>query len=79
MVKNIPNKINSTVDQSPATHYDEALLNSLLIGAIDLHCHSGPSVMPRSIDHIDVMREGSAAKMRAILIKDHYYSATPVT
>ena len=79
MVINIPDRINSSLDQSPAAHYDDALLSSLLEGAIDLHCHSGPSVMPRAIDHIDVMREGSAAKMRAILIKDHYYSATPVT
>jgi hypothetical protein len=79
MVKNIPDRINSTVDQSPAAKYDDALLSKLLEGAIDLHCHSGPSVMPRRIDHIEVMREGSAAKMKAILIKDHYYSATPVT
>ena len=79
MVINIPDRINSTTDQSPAANYDDALLSSLLEGAIDLHCHSGPSVMPRSIDHIDVMKEGSTAKMRAILIKDHYYSATPVT
>tara|TARA_B110000046_G_C12929579_1_gene370843 strand:- start:289 stop:1119 length:831 start_codon:yes stop_codon:yes gene_type:complete len=35
--------------------------------------------MPRCIDHIQVMKEGAAAKMKAILIKDHYYSATPVT
>ena len=79
MVKNIPDRINSTLDQSPAAKYDDAVLSSILEGAIDLHCHSGPSVMPRSIDHIEVMREGSMAKMKAILIKDHYYSATPVT
>ena len=79
MIKNIPDRINSTVDQSPAAKYDDALLGSLLEGAIDLHCHSGPSVMPRSIDHIEVMKEGSEAGLKAILIKDHYYSATPVT
>ena len=79
MVKNIPNRINSSSDQSPISNYDDALLNEILIGAVDLHCHSGPSVMPRCIDHIQVMKEGAAAKMKAILIKDHYYSATPVT
>ena len=79
MVKNIPNRINSSSDQSPVSNYDDALLNEILIGAVDLHCHSGPSVMPRCIDHIQVMKEGAAAKMKAILIKDHYYSATPVT
>ncbi|MEJ6575568.1 MAG: DUF6282 family protein [Emcibacteraceae bacterium] len=79
MVKNIPNRINSSSDQSAVSNYDDALLNDILIGAVDLHCHSGPSVMPRCIDHIQVMKEGAAAKMKAILIKDHYYSATPVT
>ncbi|MCC3860180.1 DUF6282 family protein [Pseudemcibacter aquimaris] len=79
MIKNIPDRINSTTEQSPAAKYDDALLSELLEGAIDLHCHSGPSVMPRCIDHIEVMKEGAEAGLRAILIKDHYYSATPVT
>ena len=52
---------------------------SLLVGAIDLHCHSGPSIMPRSLDHIEALHEAAAAGFRAMLIKDHYYSATPVT
>jgi hypothetical protein len=51
----------------------------LLNGAIDLHCHSGPSVMPRYFDHYDAMQEASSVGLRALLIKDHYYSATPVT
>jgi hypothetical protein len=54
-------------------------IDSLLRGAIDLHCHSGPSVMPRSLDHIEALQECAAAGFRAMLIKDHYYSATPVT
>jgi hypothetical protein len=54
-------------------------IDSLLVGAIDLHCHSGPSVMPRMIDHIEALEEASAAGMRALLFKDHFYSATPVT
>ena len=55
------------------------LIERLLNGAIDLHCHSGPSVMPRSIDHIEVAEEASKVGMRAILYKDHYYSASPIT
>src|SRR5690606_41935659 len=54
-------------------------IDSLLFGAIDLHCHSGPSVMPRMIDHIEALEEASAAGMRALLFKDHFNSATPVT
>ncbi|MTJ84251.1 MAG: hypothetical protein F8N37_24980 [Telmatospirillum sp.] len=54
------------------------VIDDLLKGAIDLHCHSGPSVMPRRFDHIDALEEASAAGLKAILFKDHYYSATPV-
>lgn len=51
----------------------------LLKGAIDMHCHSGPSVMPRCLDHIDALEEAASVGMRALLFKDHYYSATPIT
>ena len=51
----------------------------LLKGAVDLHCHSGPSVMPRDLDHIEALQEAAAVGMKGILFKDHYYSATPVT
>ena len=57
----------------------EQLVENLLVGAIDLHCHSGPSVMPRSIDHLEIAREASKVGMKALLFKDHYYSVTPVT
>jgi len=66
---------------TPGTH-DEALeerISRLLVGAVDLHCHSGPSVMARDLNHIEAMQEAAAAGFRAMLIKDHYYSATPVT
>lgn len=58
---------------------NEADIDRLLAGAVDLHCHSGPSVMPRCIDHIAAMKDAAEAGFRAVLIKDHYYSATPVT
>ena len=54
-------------------------IRSLLVGCVDLHCHSGPSVMPRSLDHIEALHEAADAGFRAMLIKDHYYSATPIT
>lgn len=53
-------------------------IENLLKGAIDLHCHSGPSVMPRRLNHVEAIKEGEAAGLRAILFKDHYYSVTPV-
>ena len=57
----------------------KVLIERLLVGAVDLHCHSGPSVMPRSIDHIEAAKEASDVGMKALLFKDHYYSVTPVT
>jgi hypothetical protein len=70
-----------TTAQRPATarSTDPRQLDRLLVGAIDLHCHSGPSVMPRYFDHYEAMQEASSVGMRALLVKDHYYSATPVT
>lgn len=53
-------------------------VESLLRGAIDLHCHSGPSVMPRDLDHIEAAEEADAAGFRAVLYKDHYYSVSPI-
>lgn len=69
-------------DVSPKVDWRQGnpgLGKSLLRGAVDLHCHSGPSVMPRYFDHYEAMQEASAAGVRALLIKDHYYAATPAT
>ena len=55
-----------------------ATIERLLVGAIDLHCHSGPSVMPRDLDHIEAIQEASEAGLRAVLFKDHFYSADPI-
>jgi hypothetical protein len=35
--------------------------------------------MARDLNHLEAMQEASEAGFRAILIKDHYYSATPIT
>jgi len=56
----------------------ESVIVDLLRGAVDLHCHSGPSVMPRSLNHIQAIKEAEEAGMHAVLFKDHYYSVTPV-
>jgi hypothetical protein len=60
-----------TADRSKA-------IDELLTGAVDLHCHSGPSVMPRRIDHIEASKQAAEAGLKAILFKDHYYSVTPI-
>lgn len=70
--------MNTSAVAAPATGLDPRVEN-LVQGAIDLHCHSGPSVMARYLDHLEAMREASEAGLKAVLLKDHYYSATPVT
>jgi len=52
-------------------------VNDLLIGAVDLHCHSGPAAMPRVLDHHEAMMDCAAAGFRALLYKDHYYLGVP--
>ncbi|MBO9577298.1 MAG: hypothetical protein J7480_00835 [Microbacteriaceae bacterium] len=47
---------------------------TLLRGAIDVHTHSGPSPMPRRIDHVEAARQAAEAGFRAILVKCHYHS-----
>ena len=69
----------TVANDDPASRHAPETIDRLLVGAIDLHCHSGPSVMPRDLDHIEAMKQASAAGMKAVLIKDHYYSASPIT
>jgi hypothetical protein len=57
---------------------DEALVERLLRGSIDLHCHTGPSIMTRKLDHLEQIEQAEAAGMKAVLFKDHFYSNTPV-
>jgi len=56
---------------------DDATANRLLVGALDLHVHSGPSSMPRQLDHMQAAEEAVAAGMRGLLFKDHHYSVAP--
>lgn len=56
----------------------EATITRLMQGAVDLHVHSGPSLMPRAVDHIEVVGQAAEAGMAAILLKDHYYPTMPI-
>ncbi|MGR3660629.1 MAG: DUF6282 family protein [Paracoccaceae bacterium] len=59
------------------TEISSERVDALLHGAIDLHCHSGPSIMERKLDHREAAQEAEAAGMRALAYKDHYYGTTP--
>ena len=52
----------------------EARVDALLVGAIDPHVHSGPSIAPRALDHLELARDMSSAGFAAIVTKDHDYS-----
>lgn len=49
-----------------------AAASELIKGAIDMHLHSGPALIKRGYDHVEVVRSAIDAGMRAIVIKDHH-------
>ena len=53
----------------------DSRIDKLLQGAIDPHVHSGPSIAPRAIDHVELLRQASAAGFAAVVTKDHDYSS----
>jgi hypothetical protein len=52
----------------------EGRIAAILQGAIDPHVHSGPSIAPRAIDHLELVREMSDAGFVAVVTKDHDYA-----
>jgi Family of unknown function (DUF6282) len=52
----------------------EARIDKILQGAVDPHVHSGPSIAPRAVDHLDLVRQYSEAGFAAVLTKDHDYA-----
>lgn len=47
---------------------------SLLQGGYDLHAHSFPSHISRSVDDVELIQQAAAAKMAGVMIKNHYES-----
>ena len=43
-----------------------------LRGAVDIHVHSNPDSVPRSLDGLEAARQAAAHGMRAIVLKNHY-------
>ncbi|HMF94743.1 MAG TPA: DUF6282 family protein [Vicinamibacterales bacterium] len=46
--------------------------DQLLRGAIDIHVHSDPDNVPRSLDGIEAAKQARSKGMRAIVLKNHY-------
>jgi hypothetical protein len=45
-----------------------------LAGVIDLHAHSAPDAVARSINSFEVVRQAKTAGMAAVMLKNHYVS-----
>lgn len=55
-------------------------VDKLLQGAVDMHCHSGPGIFDRKLDHVEAARDAAAAGMSALVLKDqHSMTAVPAT
>ncbi|MEG4088265.1 DUF6282 family protein [Microcoleus sp. Pol12B4] len=50
------------------------LPKSTIEGAIDFHIHSSPDVIPRRLDDFEVAKLAASAKMKAVVLKNHYTS-----
>src|SRR5262252_1737429 len=46
--------------------------DQLLRGAIDIHVHSDPDNVPRSLDGIEAAKQARSKGMRALVLKNHY-------
>jgi len=49
-----------------------ALVAQTLNGVVDIHVHSDPDSVPRSVDAIDIAKLAKERGMRALLLKNHY-------
>src|SRR6185503_2763513 len=45
-----------------------------LAGVIDMHAHSAPDAVARSINSFEVVRQAKAAGMAGVVLKNHYVS-----
>lgn len=53
-------------------HEWEAVADSLMVGAYDLHVHTLPSAFPRAQDGFEVIQEADQVGMAGIMLKSHY-------
>lgn len=50
------------------------MIDSIIEGAIDMHVHSSPDVLPRKLSDIGVARQAKQAKLAGVLLKCHHNS-----
>ena len=47
-------------------------IDQLLRGAVDMHCHSGPGIFKRLLDHAEAAKEAAAVGMSGLVLKDQH-------
>ena len=55
-------------------HDPDEQADALLVGAVDLHQHPGPSPFPRRMGIMDAARDAAGAGFQAIVAKSHHHS-----
>ena len=58
------------VEEPPMVNSPKSIVES----AIDFHIHSSPDVIPRRLDDFEVAKLAAKAKMKAVVLKNHYGS-----
>ena len=58
------------VEEPPMVNSPKSIVES----AIDFHIHSSPDVIPRRLDDFEVAKLAAKAKMKAVVLKNHYAS-----
>jgi hypothetical protein len=66
--------VSRAMDKVAGSVGSKARIDAILKGAIDPHVHSGPSIAPRALDHLDLVRQMSEAGFAAVVTKDHDYA-----
>lgn len=53
-------------------------MRGLLVGAVDMHVHCAPDVVPRKLGALELAERAKAAGMRAVVIKSHAFCTAPL-
>jgi len=62
----------AVVIAGPATQTGALQETDILRGTIDIHVHSDPDNVPRSVDGLEAARQARARGMRGVVLKNHY-------
>ena len=53
-------------------------IDKFLQGAIDMHMHTAPDILPMRLDALEAARQAKEAGMKAIVLKNHFYNTAPI-